>query len=294
MISRFAFYIAACLSLAACQDAPSVSGGGAAPSPLLYEVLDESGATEGWLFGTIHALPDGTQWRTAGLEQAIDEADLLVVEIANLADNRQLAQVFNQLATSPDQPEIALRVPEEDRPALFDLIRRSNYRASDFANIETWAAALMLAQVTSVGESSNGADRALIREFAGRTIRELEGVEQQLGIFDALPQIEQSDLLRGVLAEVEQRDRDPERLQRAWLYGEEPEIESATTRGILADKELREALLVGRNRDWTGQLEQILAGNDRPLVAVGAAHLVGAEGIPALLEQSGYTVRRVR
>ena len=294
MKPRFALLLAGLLALAGCDSAPDADGDRPPPSPILYEVLDQNGATEGWLFGTIHALPDGTKWRTDGLDEAVAEADFLVVEIANLGDTTELAQLFSSLATSPNQPEIGQRVPISKRPALFDLIRRSDYNASDFGAVETWAAALMLAQVSSIGEAENGADRALLRDFAGRRIVELEGAEKQLGIFDSLPESEQSDLLLGVIEETDQRNDDPERLQRAWLYGEEPELERATTRGIMADHELRDALLINRNVDWDEQLADMLERGPRPLVAVGAAHLVGPDGLPALLRERGYEIRRIR
>ena len=48
-------------------------------------------------------------------------------------------------------------------------------------------------------------------------------------------------------------------------------------------------LLSNRNRAWMEQIPKMLA--DAPtLVVVGAAHLVGDEGLLSLLRQSGYTV----
>ena len=40
--------------------------------------------------------------------------------------------------------------------------------------------------------------------------------------------------------------------------------------------------------------EILLKQTPRPLVGVGAAHLVGPDGLAALLEQRGYTVRRLQ
>jgi len=62
---------------------------------------------------------------------------------------------------------------------------------------------------------------------------------------------------------------------------------------MLADKELRQALLVDRNTAWTLRLENLLSAKDRPLVAVGAGHLLGPDGLPAMLEKDGYIVRRL-
>ncbi|KUO57394.1 MAG: hypothetical protein APF82_10240 [Sphingomonadales bacterium BRH_c42] len=264
------------------------------PAPLLWEIRDNAGAVRGWLFGTIHALPDGARWRTQRLEQAIDQADLLVVEIAALNDRDGMAQVFTRLATSPGLPDIGMRVPAGSRPELFGLIESVDLTAADFSEVETWAAALVLAQAGDNGDAANGADLALLRDFANRKVHEFEGAQRQLGIFDGLPEAEQRDLLLAVMKEVRANEADPERLRRAWLKGDARTLETAASTGLMEDPELREALLVARNRAWIGQLEAILASGERPLIAVGTAHLLGPDGLPALLEHRGYSVARIQ
>lgn len=285
-----------CVSLAltatACSDAPG--GDGTPPSPLLLEIRDPDGQVSGWMFGTIHSLPPGTKWRTPALEQTIDQTGILVVEIAALDDQAALRQTFSELATTPDQPDIGLRVPAATRPALFSLIEKSGLSPSDFSATETWAAALILAQADDDGGAANGADRALLRDFANRKVQELEGAGKQLGIFDTLPEVEQRDMLLAVLDEAGEHAKDPEKLRRAWLGGDVATLEDATQQGLLADPELRAALLTGRNRDWVDQLVPMLELGTRPLVAVGTAHLVGPDGLPAMLEARGYRIKRVQ
>ncbi|TNE34634.1 MAG: TraB/GumN family protein [Alphaproteobacteria bacterium] len=294
MIRSLSILLVAALALAGCKqqvETPEITPD---PAPILYQVNDAGGKPRAWLFGTIHALPDGTNWRTETLRGAITRADTLVVEIANLDDNQALARTFVAYATTPGQPDIAERVPKEQRPALFDLIGQSTYRASDFADIETWAAALMLSPTDDAGESKNGADRALVRDFAGREVVELEGAERQFAIFDALAERDQIDLLLGVIKESETRKENPDRLRRAWLIGDATTLENAMEDGILADPELRAALLVKRNRDWAQQIDVLLKAGKRPLVAVGTAHLLGPDGLAALLEANGYSLERIQ
>ncbi len=292
MIRQLACALAACLLLAGCQKEPASDSGENAP--LLFEVTSASGEVEGWLFGTIHSLPDDVVWRTTKLDRAIVEADKLIVEIANLDDKAALFEIYRQLAMTPGQPNIGMRVPHSSRPALLKLIDEAGYSPRDFHAMETWAVALNLAQTLEVGDSDNGADIILIREFAGRQVTELEGAERQLATFDNLPEKEQSDLLVAVIEETQSRGKDPAKLQRAWLAGDIAMLEAATREGMMADPELREALLIERNRDWDRQLADILVKEPRPLVAVGAGHLVGEDGLPAMLEQRGYEVRRIQ
>jgi uncharacterized protein len=64
--------------------------------------------------------------------------------------------------------------------------------------------------------------------------------------------------------------------------------------GMLEDRELRQALLIARNRAWAERIARLIARGQQPFVAVGAAHLLGKDGIPALLANQGYMVRRIQ
>jgi uncharacterized protein YbaP (TraB family) len=57
---------------------------------------------------------------------------------------------------------------------------------------------------------------------------------------------------------------------------------------------LYEALLKRRNQAWA---QALVAEMDRPgveLVAVGALHMAGEDGLPALMAARGFQVRRVQ
>jgi uncharacterized protein YbaP (TraB family) len=282
------------IALAGCSDAPGKTvADGPRPTPLLYEIASADGTVEGWMLGTIHALPPDTAWRTPAIAGTIEQADLLVVEIAALGDSKALAQTFAALSASPGLPALGERITPDLAAPLASLINRGGFTPDSFDSTETWAAALSLARINATGDPANGVDRALIADFGGRPIRELEGAAAQLSIFDRLPEAQQRAMLAAVVRESEATRKDPERLQRAWLSGDAATIEASTREGILADPGLREALLVGRNRRWTTALVPILDQPPRPLIAVGTAHLVGPEGLAALLEAQGYRIRRL-
>ena len=294
MSFRALLALMAALLLAACGDEPDPYGDGPRPSPMLYEVRIGDSEPQAWLFGTIHALPDGTRWRTPELDASIDNAGMLMVEIAALENEPQIAAVFARLAGTPGQPDVGTKVPASQRPQLFDMIRQAGFSPSEFGGTETWAVALLLAQLGSSGAPENGVDRAIIRDFLGRDIEEFEGVEKQLGIFDNLPEREQRDLLAGVIEDIEAVRADPGKLRRAWLNGDEDALIEASNDGIMADPELRNALLVNRNQDWLAQIQPAIEDKRRPMIAVGAAHLVGPDGLAEMLRKKGYTVARIQ
>ena len=285
--------IAAAFALAAC-------GGGQRgaerppPSPALWEVTLANGQPAGWLFGTIHALPDETEWRNPAIERAIAKADMLVVEVADLENSGKVAATFTRMSHSDGLPPLSQRVAEPLRPALARLLKKGGYREADFQAIETWGAAIMLARLSDDLKSTNGVDRALVADFRARPVDELEGVGAQFAMFDRLPEADQRDLLGAVVEEDTMSANDSARLAKLWLAGDMDAIAREGDTGLLADPELRKVLLIDRNRAWAERLDALYKAGKRPLVAVGAAHLAPPEGLPQLLAARGYKVARVR
>jgi len=257
--------------------------------PALWEVTGPDGS-RAYLFGTIHAFDQTVKWRSDAFKQAFADADTLVVEAAGITDPKASAQIWQRLATSNGLPPLTQRVPAKDAPALRAALKKAGLDENSFAKTESWAAALTLASALRQ-EDGEGIDLALLRDAKGKRVVELEGVAGQLTIFDRLPEEDQAALLVSVT------ENDPEteaRLARLWREGDIEAIAAETHKGMLADPELREALLLARNRAWEARIASMLQAGTRPFVAVGAAHLAGPDGLPAMLAEQGYEVRRVQ
>ena len=290
MIRAALALVLACWLLSGCApDARPIPPG----RPALWVIEDAAGDTAGWLFGTIHALPDAAQWRTPALEQAIAQAGELVVEVRDL-DPARVAAAFAALSQDRPGPPLAQRLAPDARADLAEVLAREGVSAAPYDRLETWAAALALARLGDGAGSENGVDRALLAQFGPRPVRELEGAEEQLAIFDRLPERDQRVLLAAVIEEERGGEDQAADLAGAWLAGDIARMERLMRRGMLADPALYEALLARRNRAWAAQLAAVLDAKRRSLVAVGAAHMLGPDGLPALLAARGYRIRRIQ
>jgi uncharacterized protein YbaP (TraB family) len=178
-------------------------------------------------------------------------------------------------------------------------MRKAGADPARLAGLKTWAAALVVAQLAEAGEHSdldaaNGADRALLASHGTAQVIELEGVAPQLAQFDRLDEPAQRRLLATVAADAPKAAAELVRLADGWARGDIALIEGETRRGLLADPELRDVLFVRRNRAWLARISALLGQHHTPLVAVGAAHMAGPDGLVALLAAHGYTVQRVQ
>lgn len=281
--ARLWLALVALIAAASCREAPEPA------KPALWEVTGPRG-NQAWLFGTIHALSRPVAWRSAKIDAALAKADRIVLEIDPREDQAEMSREFAALARTPGHPPLAQRVPHGLRPRLAALLTKAGRRESDFAEIETWAAALTLARAGDA-DSANGVDRAVAKLAGGRPVIELEGTRGQLRLFDTLPEQEQRELLAAVVTNPQAAGSSP---AEAWRRGDMAAIERETRRGLLADPELRTVLFTQRNRAWVERIAAMLAAGQRPFVAVGGAHMAGPEGLPALLAAKGFTVRRVQ
>jgi len=263
-------------------------------TPALWHA-DCPGTGEAWLFGTIHALERPAAWRGETVDKAMEDADLVMVELSDHGDAKAAAATWDRLAGTRGEPPLSARVSPERQGELARALKRTGLENRDFSDTETWAAALTIAQAARPRlDSANGIDRAVLEAMRSKKVEELEGRKGQLAIFDRLPPAEQRDLLDAVVVDAASGTDESAAIATAWRKGDMNTIARQTETGMLADPELREALFTARNRRWSERIIAAMARDSRPFVAVGAAHLAGPQGLPAMLREKGCAVERVQ
>ncbi|HTN15674.1 MAG TPA: TraB/GumN family protein [Sphingomonadaceae bacterium] len=286
---RLAGLAAGLLLLAACNTAPEQPP----PSPALWEITGQQGQ-HGYLFGTVHSLPKAYRWRTERLDKAFASSDRLMVEVDLAAQGKAISAIFTRLSRSPGLPPVSARLSGSRRAELEQAMKARGLTDKDFEGLESWAAALALAQAYDDGDKGEGVDLSLIRQAGKRGIIELEGAEPQLRLFDALPEDDQRDLLASVAQEALEGEKASDERLKHWLTGNAAALEKETREGMLADPGLREALLLSRNRAWSEKAARELDKGGTVFIATGAAHMVGREGLASLLAERGYSLKRVQ
>jgi uncharacterized protein len=282
----------ALLLLAACRAEPLLRE--ERNGPALWKVQKDG--TTAYVFGTIHVLPKGVAWETAAMRDAMAGSDRLVLEAAGLDNAAGSRAIFTRLGQSTGLPPIASRLPPDKRPLLDALIRRGGMSAQMLSSYESWAAAMLVSTISQNDlnlSGEQGVEAALTADFrdVGKPVEGLETIEQQLGLFDRMPEKTQRTFLAETVGQSNDVAAQFDRMKTAWLKGDMDAIARDFVAEIAPEPELNGPLLTDRNRAWA---DKIVTMQGRPFIAVGAAHLAGPDNLIALLERKGFTATRVQ
>jgi hypothetical protein len=255
-----------------------------------------------WLLGSVHAAtPDLT------LDGAVDDAfahsEALVIEadITSLGgDAFGAMERILQMALLPEGETLDQVLTRPTWDQLTEFLRARGQPTEAYRRFEPW---LVMTMVTSYlfAEAglppSGGVDLRFTSQAEGRMpIVALETPEFQLSLLDSLPIDVQVRMLSEVLDKQTETGASSTRLYDAWRLGDLGVIEAETLAPGRADPKLRdfhERVYLERNRAMAGRIDELLREQKVWFVVVGAGHMVGSEGIPALLAARGHRVARV-
>lgn len=266
--------------------------------PALWRV--SQGAREAYLFGTIHAVPRGERWLSPVIARAAERSDALILEVTGLESERRNRATFERLGRSPDLPAVGARLGDADAQRFTDLAQRYPAELRHLARYESWAAALLINAAASSGLSlsaENAGEAVLSHKFAqaGKPIEGLETIEGQLGLFDKLSEADQRLLLAQAVQEAGDAPRLYRALHDAWARGDLASLEAQFLVPFARAPMLRHVLIDARNRRWSQLIDRRLRTRQGvPFIAVGAGHMIGAQGLPARLAALGWQVERLQ
>ena len=248
------------------------------------------------LFGSVHLLPPGLDWRSKSLTDGLAKADELWFEIpigtATDLEAMRLTRTRGWLV-SGDTLSAHLTAFDDARLA----------RDSAGLGVPTLALEAMapwLAEVTlslavdakAGASASQGVERD-VQDLAPAKARRraFETADQQIGFLADADMAEQVDSLKTTLREIEKEPDAYQHLLDAWMAGDLAAIQAQALDPLRsASPTLYKRLITDRNRRWAKLVRRRMAGRGRVVMIVGIGHLIGPEGLPALLRAQGIRV----
>lgn len=251
-----------------------------------------------YLLGTIHMLRNDEPL-PENIGKAYREAEQLLMEIdMDDLDPFAAQALMLQQGLLPAGTTLDEQLDTDTWRKLHAAAGDLGFDASLLARFQPWLAALTLEQLqlARLGfTTETGIEMQLTQQAAHdrKPIQGLETLEQQLNLFAQLDAQTQRDYLQHTLTELDDQPAELESLLGAWRNGDERRLSQALQQGFADDPKLFAALATARNQRWLAVIKPLLERQqDDYLVAVGALHLIGDEGLVALLRRAGYTVTR--
>jgi uncharacterized protein len=283
----------------ACASAPRLLEPRESGELVFWKVEGDADNGRAWLLGSVH-FGTGDHDYDPAIDRAFDASEVLVMEVApeELSDVR-MTQVLLERGLLEGGQTLADVLSPATYTRLELALAAQGQSLFLFERMKPWVLVLTLAsqQLAQQGyHPHEGVDRHFQQRADGRLpILGLESVEDQIAIFDELSFELQEHVLLEMLEKIDEPS-SADLLVRAWRLGDLEVLEALVLGDLGKDPEVDatyEALYFRRNHRMTEQISALLEGGGAYFVVVGTGHMLGTEGIPALLAERGFEVRRV-
>jgi uncharacterized protein YbaP (TraB family) len=281
---------------------PALAGekSGAGQKSFLWKVQTKTATV--FILGSVHLAKPDIYPLPQKIEESFAKSAVLALE-ADPSKAQDTAMLRQMLAAAAYEKGGTLK--EHLSGETFTLARREIERLGlpieSLSRTKPWFLAMSIEtlEFQRLGyDPANGIDVYFAgKATAKKRIVELESFDYQIRLLNGFSEREQELFLIYTLKDLAGFQADIEELMAAWRNGDTKAMERLATRTLFESSwELQpifEKLFYKRNREMTVKVEQLLKGKEIVFVVVGAAHLVGMEGIVELLRGKGYAVEQM-
>ena len=257
---------------------------------LLWQVTGKGLKRSSYIFGTFHLMCKDDIHFSDQLKMAVTNADLMYLEM------------------DMDDPSIMLSglllMNMKEGKKLQDLYTTAEYeKVSTFFNDSLhmpigllqrtkpfFLAALLYPKMMPC-KTVSGVEEELMKlvKEQKKEIKGLETIEFQSSVFDSIPYEDQAKELLKSIDSLTTYQKYFDTMMTVYKTQRLSEIETLFKDTEFGMEDHQDILLNDRNKNWVNQLDTIMK-NQSAFVAVGAAHLVGENGLISLLRKEGYTL----
>jgi uncharacterized protein YbaP (TraB family) len=292
----YAFTALALLSLGFVVPAPAQQRQGETPKALhcLWKVEGKTNAV--YLMGSVHALKAENYPLAAPLETAFRNSQVVAFE-TDIAAVEDPKLAFKMLAKGRlrDGKTLETELSADVYRDFTNQLKGGLMSAEMLENFTPAFAALTLSvlEIQKLGlDPQNGLDKHFfpLARKAEKEVVPLETVDFQVSLMTEFTKEEGNSLMKTTLKELKNMGKDLNDLLKAWEVGDSAKLEKLLHEAMADEPAIYKRLITDRNKSWIPKIEEFLRGGKNAVVIVGAAHLVGKEGVVELLRKKGYKI----
>jgi uncharacterized protein YbaP (TraB family) len=267
------------------------------PNTLLWQISGNGLEKPSYLFGTIHMICEKDALLSDSLKEAIRKTDAVYMEV----DMNNIFEMFTVMTKMKMLNDTTLSdlLSKKDYGTLKNYFETKN-EILPFSVLETYKPLLIASMLQESGsscESVSAMEMVIMKEaeYYKKSIKGLETIAYQMGIFDSIPYKVQAEELVKYVEQIKKGNdnKEFEKLIEAYKNQDLTKLEELIKNTDIGIANYTDILLYNRNRNWVEKLKIILLPNKSFVIAVGAGHLPGEKGVINLLRKAGYTVKPV-
>jgi uncharacterized protein YbaP (TraB family) len=261
--------------------------------PAVWIVRDKD--SEMVLFGSMHLLPPGVDWRPAALNDAVAHADDIWFEVLPGPGGEYSRQAWT-VGTLPPGQSLFKLLPPADSRRLVAFADAHHIDKQMLDRLKPWLASSVISQASGARAGAilqEGVESTLARAAPASAVqRGLDTPAQLVAANDDAPMSEQIDDLVETLRDGEQGKgaKIVQEALRAWTAGDLKALTKLAREDSARRPISNRLITTDRNARWAKTLDARLKGKGRTVVVVGAAHLLGPGNLIGRLRALGYSV----
>src|ERR1043166_4721769 len=269
------------------QTKPAATPPVASAKHSLWRVEGKTNAV--YFFGSIHFLKQEFYPLDAPIEDAFKKCAAVMFETDLSAAEDLSAQLkILQMAKYPDGQTLA----DNLSPATYKLFQKKVKELVGIENMfdqfKPWMASmtLLIFELQRLGfNPQSGLDKHFYDEAksGGKKITWFETPEFQIKLLDDFSKEDQEKFLKSTLDDLDKFEKVFADIIAAWKTGDTKKIDSLISDDVRKYPTLYKKLLTDRNESWLPKIEEILKSGPDTFIVVGAAHLVGKDGVVKML-----------
>lgn len=261
-------------------------------------IVAKKGESKIYLFGTLHTFPKGMDWFNGDVKIAFDCSKTVVLESSLNSPGTLGSFRLYWKHLRHERPIVGLRLQAEDRKYWYQFLDSFKIKDDTLRSIDrnpTAVASLFVIQnlISTSGVSEMGMDLVLKQKAqdSNKLIFALETDEEHANVLLNLPEDEQiCDLTKTLKMKHVDFMQQFDKIVQTWSQGD-------LSAGLAELKEYKinspksaQMLIDSRNVRWAKIIDARFCKPGISFVAVGFRHLLGSNGLPALLARYGWEI----
>lgn len=253
-----------------------------------------------YLGGTVHLLRPSDFPLPDAYQQAYDDSERIFLE-TDLAAMTEIAvqqRMLRQL-TYGDGRTLRSVLDEDVYQELTQYVE--NVTGMPMVMMDSFRPGLLVSSLSvlefqRLGFTPEGVDAHFYARAIedGKPVGELETVDEQFAVLASMGEGYENEFIRYSLQDIDNIGDSIESLVRAWRSGNEQQLEADFVTPMQEQSQaLYDSLLANRNHAWMARIEAMFTEPGTEYVLVGAAHMVGDDGLLRLLRERGFQVSRL-